>query len=120
MNTTSSDNKNNVAIAETYYRQMLQRNFDAMADCLHPDVNLIGPLAEIYGKNSVVDSAKNLRKILNHIEIHSKFSSENQVMFAYDFIFDKPIGKLRAAVLMDFEDQLISKIELFFDGKPFE
>ena len=41
-------------------------------------------------------------------------------MFAYDFMFPEPIGKLRAAVLMEFKDQLISKIELFYDGRPFE
>ena len=39
---------------------------------------------------------------------------------AYDFIFPEPIGKLRASVLMDFKDQLINKIELFYDGRPFE
>jgi hypothetical protein len=39
------------------------------------------------------------------------------------FLFElapDPIGKLRAAVLMEFTDQLISKIELFYDGRPFE
>lgn len=32
----------------------------------------------------------------------------------------QPIGCLRAAVLMEFTDQLISKIELFYDGRLFE
>ncbi len=41
-------------------------------------------------------------------------------MFEYDLMFPDPIVKLRAAVLMEFMDQLISKIELFYDGRPFE
>lgn len=41
-------------------------------------------------------------------------------MLASDFMFHEPIGKLRAAVLMEFTNQLISKIELFYDGRPFE
>ncbi len=40
-------------------------------------------------------------------------------MLAYDFMFPAPIGTLRSAVLMDFSNQLISKIELFYDARPF-
>jgi len=72
------------------------------------------------GKVAIAEAAKNLSLILNDIEIRAKFSYDNQIMLAYDFIFPKPIGKLRAAVLMEFKDQLISKIELFYDGRPFE
>ncbi len=28
----------NLAVAETYYHQMLDKNFSAMEQCLHPDV----------------------------------------------------------------------------------
>lgn len=120
MNTTANNNDSNLAIAERYYREMLAKNFDAMAKSLHPNVHFIGPLAEMTGKDAVVEAAKNLSGLLEDIEIRAKFSSGNQIMFAYDFMFPKPIGKLRASVLMDFEDELISKIELFYDGKPFE
>lgn len=41
-------------------------------------------------------------------------------MFAYDFMFPEPIGHLRSAVLREFTDQLISKIELFYDARPLE
>jgi hypothetical protein len=120
MNTSSSDSKGNLALVETYYHHMLQKDFDAMAKCLHPEVLFIGPLAEMSGKKAVIEAAKNLTQILSNIEIRAKFSSDNQIILAYDFIFPDPIGQLRAAVLMEFEDQLISKIELFYDGKPFE
>jgi hypothetical protein len=41
-------------------------------------------------------------------------------MFAYDMIVPAPIGKFRPALLMEFTDRLISKIELFYDCRPFE
>jgi hypothetical protein len=113
-------NDGNLAVAINYYHAMLEKDFDALASYLHPDVLFIGPLAGLSGKEAVVAAAKNLSQILEDIKIRSKFASNNQIMLAYDFMFPEPIGELRAAVLMNFTDQLISKIELFYDGRPFE
>lgn len=120
MNTTTYESGSNLANAESYYREMLAKNFDAMAKRLHPNVHFIGPLAEMSGRDAVVEAATNLSGLLTDIEIRAKFSSGDQIMFVYDFMFPKPIGKLRASVLMDFDDGLISRIELFYDGRPFE
>lgn len=117
MNTTFYDN--NLILAEAYYDHMLKKNFDDMEKCLHPDIQFTGPLSEMSGRTAVVEAAKGLSAILENIEIRAKFCSENQVMLAYDFKFLEPICLLRAAVLMEFKDLLISKIELFFDSKPF-
>ncbi len=120
MNTSTYEDDKNLALAESYYHHMLQKNFAAMGGCLHPEVHLISPLDEVFGKEAVVSAAENLSQILGDIKMRSKFASGNHVMFAYDFMFSEPIAKLRAAVLMEFKDQLISKIELFYDGRPFE
>jgi hypothetical protein len=120
MNTTTNQNTINLTIAETYYNEMLKKNFDEMEQCLHSDVHFISPLAEMHGKDAVVTAAKNFGGILQDIQIRSRFSSGNQIMFAYDMVVPAPIGKFRAAVLMGFTDQLISKIELFYDARPFE
>ena len=47
----------NIVIAENYYNAMLVKDFDKMSSCLHDDVHLISPLAEIYGKDAVVLAA---------------------------------------------------------------
>jgi hypothetical protein len=122
MNTTSfeiSDN-HNLTTAQSYYNAMLMKDFDKMANYLCENVHFLSPLAEMHGKDSVVLAAKNLSEMLQDIQIRSRFASQNQIMFAYDFIFPHPIGKLRASVLMEFTDNCISKIELFYDGRPFE
>ena len=120
MNTTNSESDNNLKVSENYYNSMLAKDFDKMAGHLHNDVYFIGPLAEMHGKEAVVSAAKNFGGILQDIQIRSRFSSGNQIMFAYNMIVPAPIGKFRAAVLMEFTDQLISKIELFYDASPFE
>lgn len=107
-------------LAERYYRHLLGKDFEAMGACVHPEVQLISPLAAISGKDAVVEAAKNLSQILSHIEFRAKFAEANRIMFAYDFFFPDPIGTLRSAVLMEFKDHLISRIELFYDARPFD
>ena len=72
------------------------------------------------GKDAVVLAAKNFGNLLQDIQIRSRFSSDHQIMLAYDLTLPLPIGQFRAAVLMDFTDELISKIEMFYDARPFE
>lgn len=115
MNTTD-----NLNLAESYYNAMLAKDFDKMADYLHNNVHFIGPLAEMHGKDAVVSAAKNFGGILQDIQIRSRFASHDQIMFAYDMVVPVPIGKFRAAVLMEFTDGFISKIELFYDASPFQ
>lgn len=115
MNTTD-----NLNLAENYYNAMLAKDFDKMADYLHDNVHFIGPLAQMHGKDAVVRAAKNFGGILKDIKIRSRFADGNQIIFAYDMIVPEPIGKFRAAVLMEFENKLISKIELFYDASPFQ
>ena len=46
--------------------------------------------------------------------------TDEPVMLTYDAEFGEPIGTCRTAVLMTFKDQLIERLELFFDARPFE
>lgn len=115
MNTTD-----NLNLAENYYNAMLAKDFDKMAGYLDDNVQFIGPLAEMQGKEQIVTAAKNFGGILQDIQIRSRFASHDQIMFAYDMVVPAPIGKFRAAVLMEFTDGLISKIELFYDATPFQ
>jgi hypothetical protein len=120
MNTTNSESDNNLKLAESYYNAMLAKDFDQMTSYLHDNVHFIGPLAEMHGKDAVVLAAKNFGGMLHDIQIRSRFTAGNQIMFAYDMVVPAPIGKFRAAALMEFTDRLISKIELFYDASPFE
>ncbi len=110
----------NVATALAYYQAMNNKDLSALEKYLHPEVRLIGPLAEITGRDAVLNSVKHLTALFNTLTIRAQFSTGDQVMLAYDIEFPAPIGVSRAAVLLSFQDGLIIRYELFFDARPFE
>ncbi len=111
--------KDNLTLAKNYYREMVLKNVDVMAAYLHPDIILISPFANLSGKDTVVNAAKHHMNILEDMILTAEFSHNDQVMLAYEMILKEPIGKLRSASLISFTDNLISKIELFYDTRPF-
>lgn len=110
----------NLASAEAYYKAMNNKDLSGVAQCLHPDVQFIGPLAETKGKEALLEAVKGFMPLFNSLTVHAKFSSGNQVMLSYYVDFPAPIGIFRAAALMTFENGLISCLELFYDARPFE
>ena len=109
----------NLNIVLSYYKAMVKSNFNAMSEYLSDDVCLLSPLDEIKGKESVLAAAKNFGEMLEDIEIKSQFSDNKQVMLMYKMIALEPIGSFKAAVLITLQDSKITKIELFYDARPF-
>lgn len=110
----------NITTALAYYQAMNNKDLSAMEKYLHPEVRLIGPLADLTGKNAVLGAIKHLVSAFNKLTIRAQFGSGEQVMLAYDIDFPAPIGVSRAAVLLTLQDGLIIRYELFFDARPFE
>lgn len=119
MNATTSIINENIGIAESYYTAMKEGDFDKLSSYLHRNVTLISPLAEVLGKDDVLNAAKNFSKLFNALEIKAKFSEGNQVVLLNEFLFPEPIGRFRAVTLMTIKDNLIEKLELFYDARPF-
>lgn len=111
--------ENNLAIALAYYKAMSQKDLSALGQFLASDVHLIGPLAELSGKDAVLKSVQHLASLFQKLTVRAHFASGDQVMLAYDIEFPAPIGVSRAAVLLTFKNDLISRYELFFDARPF-
>ena len=110
----------NVASAEAYYQAMHNKDLAGVARHLHPDVRFLGPLADLTGKEAVLDAAERFVNLIKNLRVRVKFGSDNMAMLAYDVDFGEPIGICRTAVLMTFNDGLITRIELFFDARLFE
>lgn len=110
----------NLNKAESYYMAMYTKSFDEMASYIHPHVCFIGPLAAFNGKESVVEAAKNFSMFFRRLTIRERFISGNKVMLVLDFDCSDPVGTLRGASFLSFGDGLISRIELFYDARPFE
>lgn len=108
---------NNLAIVLAYYEAINDNNPSLAAEKLADNVQIISPLATKNGKIDVVKALKGFCSVVEHVTITAKFTSENQVMLAYDMLFPKPIGNLRAAGLLNVDQGLITSIELFYDGQ---
>lgn len=110
----------NVASAEAYYKAMNDKDLSGVARHLHPDVRFLGPLADLTGKEAVLEAARRFVSLVKSLGVRARFGSDNTAMLAYDVDFGEPIGVCRTAVLMTFNDHLIGRIELFYDARPFE
>lgn len=107
-------------LAEAYYRAIGNKDTASVAELLHPEVHLIGPLREVSGKEAVLGAITSYVAQIKGLSIHAGFGSEEQAMVNYDVDFGQPLGICRTAALLTFQDRLIARLELFFDARPFE
>jgi hypothetical protein len=110
----------NLNKAESYYLAMYHKNYEEMASYIHPNVHFIAPLSTIDGKESVVRAAKHFSLLFDNLKIREKFEHSDKVMLVLDLDCPSPIGTIRYASMLSFENGLISRIELFYDARPFE
>lgn len=110
----------NINLAKAYYETLGAKDSASMGKYLHPEVKFISPLAQMTGKESVLEAAKNLFKIFEKLDIRALFGNEDQAMVALDMHCPEPIGVFRTASLLTFQEGLITRIELFYDTKPLE
>lgn len=108
----------NTAVA--YYEAMNAKNLPEIKKHLHPDVVFIGPFGEKYGREAVFDAASFFTNFINGVRVLSKFSSGDQAMLVFEYNCPPPVGIVKTAGLITVKDSLVSRIELFFDPRPFE
>lgn len=113
-------NQTNASRAKTFYTEMAKKNIDALELYVHPDIELITPLAKHQGKEAYLAALKNFMAFFNSLTIRTQVSEGNQALVIYEVDFPAPMGKVSTASLMTFQDGLISKVELFFDASPFQ
>jgi len=110
----------NAASAEAYYKAMNDKDLPAMARRLHPDVQLVTPMEDLTGRDTVLEAAKKLLGFIQSVEVLARLDSGDQAMLVYNMHFTGPAGLCRTAALMTFQDGLIVRNELFFDASPFK
>ncbi|MBS4169175.1 nuclear transport factor 2 family protein [Parachlamydia sp. AcF125] len=112
--------KNNLAIARAYYTTLREKEIDKTEKFLHPNVQIIGPLAKMMGKETVLEALKKFTNIFKTLTIRQAFAAEDQAVIIYDLECPAPIGTVPTAAFVTLQKELITKIELFFDGRPFD
>ncbi len=106
-------------LANAYYQAVGNKNLSAIANLLHTNVRLIGPLGNAEGKESVLRAVTGFASLLRNLRVNVSFGSEEQAMVNYDVDFGDPFGIVRSAALITCKGNLIVRIELFFDARPF-
>ena len=114
------DNKN-LIVATNYCTAMSKKDLIEIGKYLHDDVHVITPFLEKKGKKEYLETLQEFMSFFTTYTVRAMFGSKDQVMLAYDVEFNGPFDKCHAAALMTFNEAgLITDIELFFDGRPFE
>lgn len=109
----------NLTSAAAYYQAMNCKNLSIIETYLHPEVRMISPLAEVVGKEAVLNSVKHFLPVFDSLTLRAQCGDGDQVMLAYDLDCSAPFGVVRGAVLLTFEKGLIKQYELFYDARPF-
>ncbi|MCB1110372.1 MAG: nuclear transport factor 2 family protein [Chlamydiia bacterium] len=107
-------------LAEEYYQLVGKKDAEGIEKYLHPNVEFRSPLSALKGKPAFVEAVSNFMKALESLVIRAKFGEGNQAVIVYDVIMPGMTQCESAVALLDFQDKMIVKIELFFDGKAFE
>jgi hypothetical protein len=103
-----------------YYEAIGKKDFGKLEQWLSPDVEFIGPLAKLKGRDAVIETTKKFTSVFKTLQVRAHFGSANQAMVVYDLDCHEPIGKVSSSALMTFAKDLIVKIELFYDARPFD
>lgn len=111
---------NSELLARAYYTAMSKKNISELEEYLHSDVQMISPFVKIAGKEAVLGAIKKFTSYFETLTIRAHFGSDNQAVVIYDVAIAAPIGNVNSVAYMNFKDNRIFKIELFFDARPFD
>ena len=106
-------------LADAYYQAVTNKDLPTIANLLHTNVSLIGPLGHAEGKEPVLRAVTGFATLLRSLRVKVILGSEDKAMVNYDVDFGDPFGIVRSAALISCKDSLIARIELFFDARPF-
>lgn len=109
-----------LALATAYLAAWDRRDLSEIAQFIHPGVRFIGPMTDLSGKEAFLQSTARILPMLQGVKVHTRFATSDQAICTYDFVCAAPINVCRTAELMTFENDLIVRIELFYDARPFE
>jgi len=110
----------NLEIAQAFYTDMSKKNAMDLEKYLHDDIEFTAPLAQTHGKQAYLENVKRFAGFFNSLSIRTICSSDDAATVVYDVNFAEPIGNVPTVALINFNAGLITRIELFYDARPFD
>ncbi|MGW7192943.1 nuclear transport factor 2 family protein, partial [Streptomyces sp. NPDC054838] len=71
-------------ISETYFTAWQAGDFDTLSTLLAPDVDFVGALGTARGAEECLLGLKNLGRLLERIEVHTRVASDTDVITWFD------------------------------------
>ena len=102
------------ALAEAYIEAVGRKEFDRVADLLHPDVEFVTTGPSIRGRPAFVGALRRLAPIIVRNDIHSTIVDGNDVAIVYDFVTDTPAGSVPTIEWITTEEGRILTSRLIF------
>src|SRR2546426_11899198 len=84
------------ALAVAYIEAVGQKQFDRVAELLHPDVEFLTSGRSIRGVPAYVDALRRLAPIIGRNDVQTTIVDGNDVAVLYDFVTDTPAGTVPA------------------------
>jgi hypothetical protein len=102
------------ALAVAYIEAVGEKDFDRVADMLHPDVEFVTTGPRIRGIPAFVGALRRLAPILVRNDIHTTIVDGNDVAIVYDFVTDTPAGSVPTIEWLTTEAGRIRSSRLIF------
>jgi hypothetical protein len=102
------------ALAVTYLEAVGRKQFDRVAELLHPNVEFLTSARAIRGVPAYVDVLRRLAPIIVRNDVHTTIVDGNDVAVLYDFVTDTPAGKVPTIEWITVDEGLIRTSRLIF------
>ncbi len=113
---TRSDLK---SLATQYIEFVGNKNYDAVADILAPDVSFKGPFMASNSAQDFIAALRRMAPIWKGNVLRAAFADDERACVIYDFVSNTEAGSIPSVELLTFRDDRISSVELFFDRMQF-
>lgn len=107
-------------LLSAYTEAWSNRDLAAILDCVHPDIEFVGPNVRARGRSAYSASTQRFLGLLEGVVVRARHGTADTAMIAYDFICKPPVGRAPTAELVTFRDGLVGRSEIFFDTRPFD
>ncbi len=106
------------AVAMAYLEAVGEKQFDKLAQLLHPNVEFKGPGGSLHGSEEFISALRRLAPILLRNEIKRVFVDRDEAFVRYDFVTDTSVGAVPTVELLKIQDGRVRSVWLLFDRQP--
>lgn len=103
-------------LAEGYFDAWLAKDIDRLADTTHEDITFDGPLAQLSGRDDVLQGLTGLASVTENIDVRARLASDSEVITWFTLDVEGTSG-IEVANWCEIADGRIAHIHVTFDPR---